>query len=314
MKKFIKTLAVACAVSISSVALADFKVAIVLPGVITDKSFNQAGYEGVKRASEKLGIDFAYSEKTAQPDQPQALADYARRGYDLVIGHGGEFQESVSRVANRFPNTQFVIVNGVEADTNVATMSFDFPSMGYVMGYIAGKSSKTGKGGYIGAQKLKFYVQLGEGFEKGFKAANPNGTVYTAWTNDWDDVAKGKEAALNMISEGVDVVFPSMDNGVVGSLQAAREKGIMGIGIYYDAQVDWPKTVIQSAILDMRSALGVIIARAKQGTLQGKSYSFGFETAEATRIGSYSNRVPAGVDRQVNRIIADIISGELKTQ
>ena len=316
MKKLVKTLAMASGLFVLSGVLAetDFKVAIVLPGVITDKSFNQAGYEGVKKASEKLGIDFAFSEKTAQPDQPQALSDYARRGYDLVIGHGGEFQESVGRVARRFPQTQFLIVNGVEAGANVATMSFDFPGMGYVMGYIAGKSSKTGKGGYIGAQKLKFYVQLGEGFEKGFKAANPSGSVLTAWTNDWDDVAKGKEAALNMISAGVDVVFPSMDNAVVGSLQAAREKGVMGIGIYYDAMVDWPKTVIQSAILDMRSALGVVIAKAKQGDLQGTTYKFGFETPEATRIGSYSERVPASVENEVKIMVEEIIVGRLKTQ
>lgn len=315
--KFIKVLTaplLAVVLSLGGIAFAkDFKVAIVLPGVITDKSFNQAGYEGVKRASEKMGFDFAYSEKTAQPDQPQALSDYARRGYDLVIGHGGEFQESVGRVAKKFPNTRFLIVNGVEAGGNVATMSFDFPSMGYVMGYISGKSSKTGKGGYIGAQKLKFYVQLGEGFEKGFMAANPNGKVFTVWTNDWDDVAKGKEAALNLISEGVDVVFPSMDNGVVGSLQGAREKGAMGIGIYYDAIGDWPKTVIQSAILDMRSALGNVIAKAKDGTITGKSYVFGFETPEATRIGSYSDRVPSDVPAEVDSLIDDIKAGKVAT-
>lgn len=145
----------------------DFKVAIVLPGVITDKSFNQAGYEGVQRAADELDIEFAYSEKTAQPDQPEALADYARRGYDIVIGHGGEFQESVERVARRFPDTQFIIVNGVKAGGNVAVMSFDFPALGYVTGYLAGKVSESGKGGYIGAQKLKFYVELGEGFASG---------------------------------------------------------------------------------------------------------------------------------------------------
>ena len=222
--------------------------AIVLPGVITDRSFNQGGYEGVERSATELGFEFAYSEKTAQPDQPEALSDYARRGYDLVIGHGGEFQESVDRVARRFPDTKFLIVNGTEAGDNVSTMSFDFPGLGYVMGYVAGKTSETGKAGYVGAQKLLFYVQLGEGFEKGFMDARPDGEVFTAWTNDWDDVAKGKEAALNLINQGADVIFPSMDNAVVGSLQGVKEKGAMGIGIYYDAISDWPDTVIQSAI------------------------------------------------------------------
>ena len=291
-----------------------FKVAIVLPGVITDRSFNQAGYEGVQRAAEELGIEFAYSEKTAQPDQPQALADYARRGYDLVIGHGGEFQESVSRVAQRFPDTKFLIVNGTEPGGNVATMSFDFAGLGYVMGYVAGRTSETGQAGYVGAQKLLFYVQLGEGFEKGFTAARPDGQVYTAWTNDWDDVAKGKEAALNLISQGADVIFPSMDKAVVGSLQAAKEEGVMGIGIYYDAIADWPDTVIQSAIFDMRSALGEVISKAKTGSIEGTSYIFGLETPAAARIGSYSDRVPSDVEGEVSALIEKIIAGDVETR
>lgn len=299
----------------STSALAEeFKVAIVLPGVITDRSFNQAGFEGVQRAAEELSIEFAYSEKTAQPDQPQALSDYARRGYDLVIGHGGEFQESVGRVAGRFPDTQFLIVNGTEAGENIATMSFDFPALGYVMGHVAAQASETGKAGYVGAQKLQFYVQLGEGFEKGFMDARPDGEVFTAWTNDWDDVAKGKEAALNLISQGADVIFPSMDNAVVGSLQGVREKGKMGIGIYYDAISDWPDTVIQSAIFDMRSALVEVISTAKAGEMESKPYIFGLETPAAARIGSFSDRVPAETPDNTQAVIARIVAGEITTR
>ncbi len=317
LTSFAASLSVCGAVLASTVGIAaadEFRVAIVLPGVVTDKSFNQAGFEGVRRAADELNIEFAYSEKTAQPDQPQALSDYARRGYDLVIGHGGEFQESVSKIAARFPDTQFLIVNGTEPGDNTATMSFDFLGLGYVMGYASGKASKTGKGGYIGAQKLQFYVQLGEGFEKGFLAARPDGEVFTAWTNDWDDVAKGKEAALNLISQGADVVFPSMDNAVVGSLQGVREKGAMGIGIYYDAIVDWPETVIQSAIFDMRSALVHVITQAKAGELKNEATIFGLETPSVVRIGSYSDRVSAEVQTEVADVMAKVSTGEIETR
>ena len=291
----------------------NFKVAIVLPGVITDKSFNQAGYEGVRRAADQLGIEFAYSEKTAQPDQPEALADYARRGYDIVIGHGGEFQESVERVARRFPDTQFIIVNGVRAGGNIAVMSFDFAALGYVTGYLAGKVSESGKGGYIGAQKLKFYVELGQGFAKGFMDARPDGQVLTTWTNDWDDVAKGKEAALNQISQGADIIFPSMDNAVIGSLQGVREKGKKAIGIYYDAILDWPDTVIQSAIFDMRSALVTLLTIARNGKLEGKPYIYGLETPEAARIGSYHRSVSADLRSEIAGLIKKINAKEIHT-
>jgi basic membrane protein A and related proteins len=193
-------------------------------------------------------------------------------------------------------------------------MSFDFPALGYVMGHVAGQTSETGKAGYIGAQQLQFYVQLGEGFERGFLDARPDGEVFTAWTNDWDDVAKGKEAALNLISQGADVIFPSMDNAVVGSLQGVREQGKMGIGIYYDAIVDWPDTVIQSAIFDMRSALVEVISTAKAGDLEGTSYIFGLETPTAARIGSYGDRVPTATQESTQGIIDMIVAGEITTR
>lgn len=306
--------AAVCVTGASAASVQDFKAAIVLPGIKTDKSFNQAGYEGVKLAAEELGIEFAFSEKVPQPDQPEALSDYARRGYNVVIGHGGEFQESVDRVARRFPDTKFIIVNGVKAGGNVATMSFDFPALGYVMGYVAGKTSESGKAGYIGAQKLKFYVELGEGFEKGFKAARPDGEVFTAWTNDWDDVAKGKEAALSQIGQGADIVFPSMDNAVVGSYQGAKERGKKAIGIYYDAVSDWPDVMIQSAVFDMRHALVKILTDAKNGALEGKSYIYGLETPEATRIGSYGAGVGDDVKKETEAVIEKIKAGEIKVR
>ncbi|MEH6626519.1 MAG: BMP family protein [Motiliproteus sp.] len=295
------------ALSVAGSAFAEsqtFKVAAVFPGNITDKSFNQAGYEGVVRAKKELGIELAYSEKVAQPDQAEALSDYARRGYQVVIGHGGEFQEAAKRVARRYPDTMFVVTNGVKARENIATLGFDNKQLGYVMGYIGGKMSKSGKGGYIGAQKIKFATELGGGFEAGFMAARPDGKVYTAWTNNWDDISKGKEAALNLISHGVDMIFPTMDNAVIGSLQAARQnEGVYGFGIYYDAIQDWPNTVLQSAILDMRSAMVEVIRLAKADQLEGKSYTFDLSQPEIARIGTYSEVVPESVRLDVDSAI-----------
>ena len=72
----------------------------------------QAGYEGLMRVKEEVGIEVAYSEKVAQPDQAEALAGYARLGFDVVAGHGGEFQEAANRVAKRYPDTIFIVHNG----------------------------------------------------------------------------------------------------------------------------------------------------------------------------------------------------------
>ncbi|MBJ7222159.1 MULTISPECIES: BMP family protein [unclassified Brenneria] len=299
--------AVSITLAYASVASAQsLKVAIVMAGNITDHSFNQSGYEGVTQAGKALDLEVAYSEKVPQPDQARALSDYARRGYDIVIGHGGEFQDAVERVAKRNANTQFLIVNGTKSGDNVSTLAFDMKDMGYVIGFIGGKSSQTGVGGFVGAQKIKAYTDLNDGFVEGFKAARPDGKVLSAWTNDWDDLAKGKEAALNLIDQQADALFPTMDNAVLGSLQAIREKNKQGFGIYYDALKDWPDNLLQSAVLDMRGALLTVLTQAKNGPLGGKAYVYGFETPTAFRLGSYGKAVSEQTKTEVAALIEEI--------
>ena len=294
-------------------AAESFKVAMVMPGNISDKSWNQAGYEGLMRVKNELGIEVAYSEKVAQPDQAEALADYARRGYNVVIGHGGEFQEAAFHVARKYPDTMFVINNGTRTDKNVAAVSIDLPQVGYLMGYIAGKMTQSGKVGYICAQKLKQYVDLGLSYEKGFKAARPDGTAFTAWTNDWDDIAKGKEAALNQINQGADVIFPTMDNATIGSLQAVKEKGVYAIGMYYDAISDWPDIILNSAIVDWTQAMVELFAPVKQGkTLEGKMYLFDLNYPKVLNIGTYLPSVPQDVRTEVAGLLEKVKSGQVK--
>ncbi len=289
----------------------DFKAAIVMPGVITDKSFNQTCYEGAMKAKDKLGIEVAYSEKVPQPDQAEALADYARRGYKLVIGAGGEFQDAVDRIAKRYPETMFLVLNGTTPAENIAVARFHYEALGYTLGYIGGKMTKTGTGAFIGAQQIAFSLQMLLGYENGFKAAKSDGKVLVAWTNDWDDIAKGKEAALTVISQGADMVFPTMDNAIVGSYQATKEQGKSAFGIYYDTYSDWPDTVLQSAVMKWDAALLDMIALAKDGKIEGKEYRIGFDSPDAAGLGSYAPAVPEEVRKEVTQIIEDIKSGKL---
>jgi basic membrane protein A len=314
LKFAIVGLFLASAVLSSGPALAQsLKVAMVLPGNISDKSWNQAGYEGLMRVKSEVGFEVAYSEKVAQPDQAEAMADYARRGYNVVIGHGGEFQEAAFHVARKYPETLFVVNNGTRTDKNVALVSIDLPQVGYLMGYIAGKMTKSGKVGYICAQKLKQYVDLGLSYEKGFKAARPDGSAFTAWTNDWDDIAKGKEAALNQINQGADVIFPTMDNATIGSLQAVKEKGVYAIGMYYDAISDWPDIILNSAIVDWTQAMVELFAPVKQGQkIEGKKYLFDLNYPKVLNIGTYHPSVPEDVKTEVAGLIEKIKSGQVK--
>lgn len=286
------------------------RAAIVMPGSISDNGWNQAGFEGLTQAGEALGFETTFSESVHQPEQIEVLSDYARRGYDLVIGHGGEFQDAVERVASRFPETMFMVNNGLGTKANVANADFYFSQIAYLMGYIAGSMTQSDTIGIIAAQKFKFTTDTVAGYEAGAKAANPDVGVLVTWTGDWDDIAKGKEAALNQISQGADVVWPTMDSATLGAMQAVQEKGVYGIGIYRDAINEWPE-ILQSAILDVRGNMRSYLERAAAGELDGVLYRANISNELAMRIGSFHPDIPVEVVDEVAKLIDAMKSGAL---
>jgi basic membrane protein A and related proteins len=311
-RTFIQAAALSAVLAFSSSAglAQEFKAAVVMPGNITDQSWNQAGYEGVMRARKELGIDVAFSEKVAQPDQLEAMSDYARRGYKVVLGHGGEFVDAAQRAAARNPNTMFVVTNGFVSGKNVASLTFSFKDFGYAIGFIAGKMTKTGKAGYISAQKIKIATDLEDGFKQGFQSVRPGAEILVTYTNDWDDVAKAKEAALNQLDKGVDVVFPLLDNGQIGALQAAKERKAWSFGVWQDIYENWKETALQSAVMDYRIALVDFLRQAKEGKIEGKVYQIEIGTPAGT-LGTYNPAIPPEVVVETKALIEKLNTNQI---
>jgi basic membrane protein A len=291
-------------------AAADFKAAGVLPGSITDQAFNQAVHTGLMMAKDKLGIEVAFSEKVKQADQATAMSDYARRGYSVVIGAGGEFTAAAERVAKDFPEALVVVLNGAPT-AGVATVNYNNPQFGYVLGFVGGKMTKTGKAGLVCAQEIKAFVDIAEGFKKGWEKGGGTGEVFITYTNDWDDVAKAKEATLNLINQGADVVMPYLDNGIVGVVQAAEEKGVWATGVITDLGKSVPKTNLASTVLDFAGATAAAIEMAKNGELKREDYRFAMGSA-AGYLGTINEAVPAEVRDEVAKIVEAMKAGSFE--
>ena len=74
------------------------KIAILLPGFITDKSWNQGAYEGLKEL-ESQGYEIAYTEDVQAADMESTFRSYCEEDYDFVIGHGVQYGDACVRVA-----------------------------------------------------------------------------------------------------------------------------------------------------------------------------------------------------------------------
>jgi len=293
-------------------AAAEFKVAIVLPGTITDESFCQTGYEGLKMIEKELGAEIAYTERVAEPDQVENIRDYARRGYDLVIAHGGQFDDAAKKVAKQFPNAKFFVTNGISTGPNLANGGLNPTHFGYLVGIVGGRMTKTNKLAYVTANKFPLNDAVAGSFEAGVKAYNPKAEVSVIFTGSWDDVAKAKEAAFAQISRGVDVLIPALNLATLGVIEAAREKGVYAIGFSRDQLHVAPDTVLCSAIQNYGAVLLHIAKLIKEERFEGKGYMLGVETPGVTGVGKVNKVVPQEVRNLVEKAKEDLKSERVK--
>ena len=288
-----------------------FKVAIAIPGPITDKGWSQAGYESMDLIKSKLGAETAYVEKVAQADQAEVLSDFARRGFNLVIAHGGQFEAAVKQVAAQFPKTFFAVSDGVVTGSNIASLQVDHLQIGYLCGVVAGQMTKSNKVALLTAQSFTTTDQEYRGFELGAKSVKPNIEVKSSYTNDWNDISKAKEAAQALLASGVDVIYNMLDSAAPGVIQTLSEKGAYAIGYFEDQLNLAPKTVLTSAVQNYGLALDLAAEIAKKGQMKGEIYKLGLDKPDILRLGEFSALVPDAVKQKATQAKESLVAKKI---
>jgi basic membrane protein A and related proteins len=284
-----------------------FKIAIALPGVISDKAWNQSGYEGVQLAKQKLGVETAHVEKVAQADQTEVLSDFARRGYNLVIAHGGQFDAAIQQIAPQFSNTFFIGVNGNVNGANIASLRIDHLQASYLCGIIAATITKSNKLAYIAGQQFQATQEELRGFELGAKSIKKDIQVTSTFTGDWNDVAKAKEATLALISTGADVIYQWLDSAAPVVLQTASDKGVYAFGNTIDQLEVAPSAVLTSAVKHLDVAITYLAELAQKKELKGQVYKLGLERPDILTLGKFNKVVPQAVQKQVLDVKQQIV-------
>lgn len=287
-----------------------FRVAMVLHGAINDKSWNEAGYNGLVKIKEELKVETAYQEKVALADAENAMRTFASQGYDLVIGHGDEFSEAGKVVAAEFPNVKFAVVNGAHTAPNLMSISMFDEQLTYLVGIVAAKMTKTGKVGFIGGLEIPPVVRNGNGMELGAKSVNPDIVVVKTIIGDFNDAAKGKEAALAMIEQGVDVIYYYVDQAMLGIQEAAKEKNVKLIGCIFDQHELAPDLILTSAIQDISTAIMLAAKATMAGNFKGEVILYGLDSG-ALFLAPFYGAVPKEVEDAVNQAKQDIIDGKI---
>ena len=301
-------------------AFAQDKAAVLLPGSINDQSWNAQGYSGVTKLK-SMGWEVAYSENVQPSDMAEALQDYARKGYTLVIGHTGRFLSPMELVGPKYPKTTFIVGSGnAGAGKNVASVDFNNTQFGYLIGVLAARMNKTGKIGSVnGLEGLPNVVAQVGAYRKGAKSVRPDIQIKVIYIQDMEDAAGAKEAALSLIAWGADYLSGKLNAAQLGILQAAKEKGIYANGRSTEHTDVAPDNVLTNIVEKWADMYGAAADESKAGTIGGKFELYGLDNKGCTgaqllyKEGKEFNPVvPESVVNELHELAKKFSSGELK--
>jgi basic membrane protein A len=302
----------------TATATSGFKVGLSTDtGGLNDRSFNHLAYLGLQKAGQDLHVATRVVQSTSPADYIPNLTSLARQGYNLVIGVGYTEIDAVKAVAKQFPKTHFAVVDVSNADEgglkNVQGLLFKEQEAGYLAGYAAGLAAKQRAGrvvSAVGGQKQPPVDRYISGFEAGAKAADPGVKTLVGYSQDFENQAKCKEVALNQIAAGSVVVFQVAGGCGLGALDAAKEKGVWGVGVD-GAQGYLGTYVLTSALKRVDTAVYDSIRDAKAGKFKGGQDSvYGLDVG-GVGIGKFSPKAPVGIAAKIAHVKQQIASGTI---
>jgi len=315
------------------------KIAMILPGRIDDLAWNQAGYNSFTDllTSYNQGINTCgcWVQNHMEKAQIQAdVRDFVSKGYKIIIGHGFEFQVPMQELAPQYPDVSFLVIGGWDnSQPNLAIADVRTDQTGYVLGYLAGKTTQSNKIGYIMGARVAELARFEPNFAKGASDANPSivyeygalpgggngilpgGSISVVAVGDFHDLQGAKVAAELMASQGVDVLAVMGDGVVRGAIEGAIDKSIKlignGINIADAPPVGAEKLVIGSGAWKWDKVMTAWTADVAAGKRNNKYWADLLN--EGLEIELNKDNVPAAIQQEVLNVLAKVKSGEVKT-
>lgn len=274
-------------------------------GGIDDKSFNATAYAGIEKAVAELGVEGKYLESTQQSDYNKNIQQFLDEDTDLIVTVGFLLGVDTAASAKANPEQKFAIVDYAYPDCwpgavegtdcgsatelpNVLGLTFATDEAGFLAGYAAAASTKTGKVATFGGINIPTVTIFMVGFEAGVnyyneqKGANVEVLGWSTAANDgsftgnFESLDDGRSFAESFVQEGADIIMPVAGPVGLGSAAYCQESGsCMIVGVDTDWTISAPEykdVVLTSVLKNMNVAVFDAIKAAKEGNFAGGIY------------------------------------------
>jgi basic membrane protein A len=288
-------------------------------GGVTDKSFNQSAWEGLQKLQKDTGAATKFLQSKSDADYTPNLNQFVKDKYDLTWGIGFLMGDALKTVATQNPDAKLAIIDNVVDAPNVESVTFAEQEGAYLVGVVAGLTTKTNKIGFVGGVDIPVIRRFDAGFKAGVAAVNPGAKIISNYTGAFDKPDLGKAAAATMYNDGADIIFHASGatgNGVFNEAKDRFKAGkkVWVIGVDKDQSLDYGDDVTLTS--EMKRVDQAVIRVSKdvmdnkfQG---GKTIVLGLKDDGVGLPETSKKNVTPEILKKVEEYKAKIISGEIK--
>jgi basic membrane protein A len=218
-------------------------------GGLGDQSFNDSAYAGLTSAKNYLGASVEALESKSAADYQPNLTALANENFDEIFAIGFLMSKDPSRVARRYPDRHFAIVDAVIDQPNVTSITFREQDGSFLAGALAAMVTKTKRIGFLGGMDVPLLRKFEAGYAAGARQIDPNVKVLVKYIGSFDDVASGKELAGVLFNDRADVVYVAAGKSGLGAINETRNRsGVYAIGVDSNQDALAPGKILTSVL------------------------------------------------------------------
>jgi basic membrane protein A len=299
----------------------DVKVGMVTDvGGVNDKSFNQSAWEALQALEKETGIEIKYLQSKSNADYEPNLNQFVKGGYNLTWGIGFDLGDAIKKVATENPNANLAIIDSVVEAPNVESVTFSENEGSFLVGVVAGMTTKTNKVGFVGGAESPVIKRFEVGFKAGVEAVNPKAKVTITYAGAYDKPDIGKSLAATLYDAGNDIIFPAAGatgNGVFNEAKSRNKAGgtkVWVIGVDKDQSLEFGDDVtLTSMIKRVDEAVKKVSQQVVDGTFKGGTTTvLGLKDNGVGLPETSKANVSADILAKVDEYTKQIIDGTIK--
>jgi len=282
-----------------------------------NKSISDEAPDLVGRGIKKFNIEPLVLESKANEDYVPNLKKLADEGAKLVIGVGFMLTDAIKEVAPQYPNTYFMLIDGVidPAPSNVVCYTFKEQEGSFLVGALVGQMTKKNIVGFVGGMDLYIIHKFEYGYRAGVKTVNPKAKVLSGYTGNFTSADDGQKIAKQQFDAGADIVYHASGACGIGVIKEAqaRGEGYFAVGVDSDQDYMAPGRVLTSMIKHVDYAVWLSIQSVVEGTFKSGIVSLGVKEGGVgiSPLKYTKNIIPADVLAKVETLKNMIANGQI---